>query len=66
MRKERLKYAFYIEEFALLCPSGVARPIIQDCHSCDSGSNPDSGAIIIINNNKAVGHQYENKVIKFL
>ena len=45
---ERLKYAIHIDGFALLCPSGVARPIIQDCHSCDSGSNPDSGAIIII------------------
>gem|GEM_PF-5722587 len=45
---ERLKYGFRIDGIALLCPSGVARPIIQDCHSCDSGSNPDSGAIILI------------------
>lgn len=53
---ERLKYAIYIEEFALLCPSGVARPIIQDCHSCDSGSNPDSGAIIIPINITGISH----------
>lgn len=62
---ERLKYAFYIEKLASSCPSGVARPIIQDCHSCDSGSNPGSGAIMIITIKKALATN-KNKVIKFL
>ncbi len=34
------------------CPGSVDRPIMQDCHSCDSGSNPDQGVSRIIENMK--------------
>ena len=33
--------------YFFMSPGGVARPIIRDCHSRDSGSNPGQGAKIL-------------------